>query len=117
MTIVPADLIGDDVIPVWESGQPTLGLIKETLESKKGVSIRDDVFLNAVKGAINSGLIISDDPLTNDLYHIRVQQPKWIRFAEAHLTETEIQDLTETISDLAEIAPELDFRFRITITA
>ena len=25
VTIDPADLIGDDVIPVWESGQPTLG--------------------------------------------------------------------------------------------
>lgn len=117
VTIVPADLIGDDVIPVWESGQPTLGVIKETLESNRGVSIRDDVFLNAVKGAINSGLIISDDPLTNDLYQIHVRQPPWICLTEAHLTEAEIQDLTETISDLAEIAPELDFRFRITITA
>lgn len=28
-----------------------------------------------------------------------------------------IQDLTETVSDLAEIAPELEFKYRISITA
>ena len=29
----------------------------------------------------------------------------------------EIQDLAEAVDDLADIAPELDFQFRITITA
>ena len=40
-----------------------------------------------------------------------------MRHAESELTEMEIQDLTETIGDLATIAPELDFKFRISITA
>ena len=38
-------------------------------------------------------------------------------YAESPLTETEIQDLSGTIGNLIEIAPELDFKFRIAITA
>ena len=37
--------------------------------------------------------------------------------AESNLEEKEIQDLAEIIGDLIEIAPELDFKFRISITA
>ena len=33
------------------------------------------------------------------------------------LTEIEIQDLPEIVADLADIAPELDFQFRVTIAA
>lgn len=118
LTIQPEDLIGDDATPAWEeSGQSTLGLIKETLESTKGLSIPDDVFRIAAQQAINSGIIVSDNPLTNELYQIRVRKPSWARHAEAHLTETEIQDLSDTVIDLSEIAPELDFKFRLAITA
>ena len=117
MTIDPKELIGGDVTPAWESGRPTLGLIKETLESKKGVSIPDDVFRNAAEQAIGRGIIILADPFTNDLYKVRVKQPSWMRHTESHLTETEIQDLSGTIGNLIEIAPELDFKFRIAITA
>ena len=118
LTIRPVDLVGDDAIPAWgESNQSTLALIKETLESTIGVSIPNDVFRIAAQQAINSGIIVSDDPLTNELYQIRVRKPSWARHAEAHLTETEIQDLRKAVIDLAEIAPELDFTFRIAITA
>ena len=117
VTIDPTDFTGVMQQPFDESGQPTLGWIKEKLESKKGVSIPDDVFRNAVEKAADDKIIILVDPLTDDLYQIRVKQPSWIRHTESHLTETEIQDLTETIGDLFEIAPELDFKFRISITA
>ena len=103
--------------PFGESGQPTLGWIKEKLESKKGISIPDDVFRNAVQKAVDHEIITLVDPLTDDLYQVRVKQPPWIGHAESNLTETEIQDLTGTIGDLFEIAPELDFKFRISITA
>ena len=99
------------------SGQPTLGLIKEKLESKKGVSIPDGMFRDAVQKAIDDKIITLVDPLTDGLYQIRVKQPPWIGHTESHLTEIEIQDLSGTIGDLIEIAPELDFKFRITITA
>ena len=99
------------------SGQPTLGLIKEKLESKKGVSIPDGMFRDAVQKAVDHKIITLVDPLTDDLYQIRVKQPPWTGHTESHLTETEIQDLSGTIGNLIEIAPELDFKFRIAITA
>ena len=118
VTIDPRDLIGNDVESAWESGQPTLALIKETLEAKRGISIPDDVFRYAVEQAIKIGIIASDaESLTNGFYKVRVRKPAWMRHAESQLTELEIQDLTEMVIDLADIAPELDFQFRITITA
>ena len=115
--IAPIDLIGTDAIAAWESGSPTLALIKEVLEAKRGISIPDDVFRYAVEQAIKVGIIASDESLTNGFYKIRVRKPAWMRHAESHLTEIEIQDLAEAVADLADIAPELDFRFRVTITA
>jgi hypothetical protein len=116
--IAPKDIIGSDAKSAWESGNPTLGLIKETLEANIGISvIPDDVFLEAVKGAIDSGLIVLDGSLTADFYHVSVRQAAWIRHTESLLTEIEIQDLAEMLADLADIAPELDFQFRVTITA
>ena len=103
--------------PFDESGQPTLGWIREKLESKKGVSIPDDVFRNAVQKTVDHKIITLVDPLTDDLYQIRVKQPSWTGHTESHLTETKIQDLSGIIGDLLEIAPELDFKFRIAITA
>lgn len=115
--IAPKDLIGNDAKAAWASGNPTLGLIKETLEANIGVLIPDHVFLEAAKGAIESGFIVLDGSLTDDFYHVPVRQAAWVRHVESLLTEAEIQDLAEAVADLAEIAPELDFQFRITITA
>ena len=118
VTIDPKDLIGNDVEFAWESGQPTLGLIKETLEAKRGISIPDDVFRYAVEQAIKVGIIASDaESLTNGFYKIQVRKPAWMRHTESDIAEMEIQDLTEMVADLADIAPELDFKFRIAITA
>ena len=115
--IVPKDLIGTDAKAAWESGNPTLGLIKGTLEANIGIPIPDPMFLEATKGAIESGFIVLDGLLTDDFYDVQVRQAAWVGHAESRLTEIEIQDLAETVVDLAEIAPELDFQFRITITA
>ena len=115
--IAPTDLIGTDAKAAWESGNPTLGLIKETLESNIGHIIPDHVFLEAAKGAIGSGLMVLDRVLTDDFYHVQVRQAAWMGHTESHLTEIEIQDLAEAVADLADIAPELDFKFRISISA
>ncbi len=117
LKIVPTDLIGTDAKAAWESGNPTLGLIKETLESNIGIIIADYVFLEAARVAIDSGLIVSDGSLTDDFYHIRVRQAAWVGHTESYLIETEIQDLPEAVTGLTNIAPELDFKFRMTITA
>ena len=115
--IAPTDLIGTDAKAAWASGNSTLGLIKETLESNIGATIPDYVFLEAAKAAIDGGLIASDGSLTDGFYHVRVRQAAWIGHIESYLTETEIQDFPEAVADLADIAPELDFQFRISITA
>ncbi len=115
--ITPKDLIGNDAEDAWESGQPTLGVIKETLEKKRGISITDEVFRYAVEEAIRIGMIASEDSLINGFYNVRVRQPKWMRHADSHLTEIELQDMSEVVSDLIEIAPELEFKFRVSITA
>lgn len=115
--IKPDDLVGNDVKSAWESGQPTLGLLKEVLEEKRGISITDEVFRYAVDQAIKTGIIASDDSLINGFYNVRVRQPKWMRHADSHLTDMEIQDIPETVVNLFEIAPELEFKFRISVTA
>ena len=75
------------------------------------------MFRDAVQKAVDHKIITLVDPLTDDLYQIRVRQPPWTGHAESHLTEIEIQDLSGIIGALIEIAPELDFKFRIAITA
>ena len=115
--IRPEDLIGSDAKAAWESGNPTLRLIKETLETNIGTTIPDPVFLEAARGAVSSGLIVSDGVLTDDFYHVLVRQAAWVGNTESRLTEIEIQDLAGAVGDLLEIAPELDFQFRVTITA
>ena len=115
--IVPEDLIGNDAKSAWESGHPTLGLIKEALEAKRGISITDEVFRNAVTQATAKGYITYDGLSTEDYYNTTVRQPAWMKLTESVLTETEIQDLPGTVTDLIEIAPELEFKYRIVISA
>ena len=117
VTIELTDFIEVMKQPFDESGEPTLGWIKERLESKKGISIPDDVFRNAAQKAVDHKIITLADPLTDDLYQVRVKRPPWTGHTESHLTEIEIQDLSEIVGGLLEIAPELDLKFRIAITA
>ena len=97
MKIEPQDLIGNDVNSAWESGQPTLGLIKETLETKRGITIPDDVFRYAVEHAVDKGLITFEGSSTDDFYNTLVRQPSWLKLTESQLTEFEIQDLAEQL--------------------
>ncbi len=115
--ITPAELIGQDAADVWASSQPTLESIKAALESKRGVSIPEDVFREAVDRAIESGIIVREGQSSEDWYKTKVRRPAWLKRAESHLTGSQIQDLAETVGDLLDIAPELDFKFRISITA
>ena len=113
----PREIVAAMQDPPDSSGYITLGWVKKTLESEKGVAIPDDVFRAAVSQAQEDRLIIMEDWSTGDFYQIPVRLPAWIGHAQSRLTETEIQDFAETISDLSEIAPELEFEFQITITA
>ena len=77
--IGPEDLIGNDVKSAWDSGQPTLGLIKEALEAKRGISITDEVFRDAVTQAAAKGFITYDGSSTEDYYNTTVRQPSWMK--------------------------------------
>lgn len=99
------------------SGFVTLAYIKETLESEKGAPISDGIFRGAVNDALNRKLIVSEGPAVDDYYETRVRQPDWVGHSESRLTEAEVQDLAERIGSLSEIAPELEFEFRLVVTA
>ena len=99
------------------AGSVTLGWIKETLESKKGVPLSDKIFRAAVERAVEMGLIIAESPLMANLSPIEVKRPDWVGHSESQLTEMEIQDLPDRIGSLSDIAPELEFKFRLVLTA
>lgn len=117
MTLSPAEIVAVMQNPPDSFGYVTLGWIKNTIESKKGVPIADGVFRAAVEQALKRKLIIADGPPADSFYQTPVRLPLWVGHAESHLTETQIQDFAETISDFSEIAPELEFEFRIVVTA
>ena len=117
MTLDAAEIVAVMQNPPDSSGYVTLGWVKDTLESKKSVPISDGVFRYAVEQALKTKLIIADGPSVNDFYQMPVRLTLWVGHAESRLTETQIQDFAETISDLSEIAPELEFEFRLVVTA
>ena len=116
MRLEPRDIVAAMQNPPDESGYVTLGWIKETLESIRGVPIRDDVYRDAVAQASNRRMIISEDTPVDEYYERRVRLPAWMSRAESPLTEVEIQDFAEAIGSLSEIAPELKFEFQLSIT-
>ena len=114
MRLEPGEIAA--VIPAT-SGSVALGWIKEKLESTKDIPIPDDVFRDAVNEALNRKLIVSDGQPVDDYYQTRVREPDWVRHSESRLTETEVQDLAGRIGSLSDIAPELEFEFRLVVTA
>ena len=117
MRLGPREIVATMQHPPDDSGYVTLGWIKETLESIRGVPIPDDVYRDAVAQALDRRMIISEDAPIDEYYQTRVRLPAWVQHSESNLTEAEIQDLAERIGSLSEIAPELEFEFRLAVTA
>ncbi len=118
----PSELIAAATQPIWASHSPTLGKLKKAVEATKGRSIPADVFRSAVETALNRGLFTLDDPTKPlpagpDIDRARVRMPKASLFAEAQLSPRQLQDLAEVVPKLKQAAPDLDFTFRVTITA
>ena len=104
-------------------GTPTLRLLKERLEQQfTGQPIPDATLIGVVEQAINEGLVMvvdytgvlsqAPDPLA-----VRVARPLMALIAETTLSPTELQKLAEAVEHLLTIAPELDFTFRVSLTA
>jgi hypothetical protein len=121
--VQPSELIGTEMQYVWSEGRPTLRQLKEALEQYRGQPISGDVFRRAVEGATNKGLIVATDPAMKTLpasdaiLKLRVRLPQASLSAEAVLTPKQLQDLVATIAQLKQVAPDLEFAFRVFITA
>ena len=123
VAVDPTELVGAGVQYAWSDGAPTLRKIKEALETSRGQVIPGDVFRQAVEGAVNKGLITLADlgikvlPSADALLKLRVRLPKATLAAEAALTPKQLQDLVGIIAQLKQAAPDLEFAFRVVITA
>jgi len=123
VAVDPTELVGAGVQYAWSDGAPTLRKIKEALEMSRGQVIPGDVFRQAVEGAVNKGLITLADlgikvlPSADALLKLRVRLPKATLAAEAALTPKQLQDLVGIIAQLKQAAPDLEFAFRVVITA
>ena len=121
--IDPTELVGAGVQYAWSESTPTLYKIKEALEQQRGQAIPLDALRKAVDGAINKGIIAFADPATKTLpatdalLNLRIRLPKAILSAEATLTPKQIQDFSAIVGQLKQTAPDLEFTFRIFMSA
>jgi hypothetical protein len=118
----PAELVSTATKEVWANPAPTIGKLKSTLETSKGRRLPDDVFRTAVEGALARGLFALANPtkplpIGKAFADVRVRMPKASLFAEAQLTAQQIQDFAAVVPDLKRAAAELEFSFRVTLTA
>jgi hypothetical protein len=122
LVLDPVELVSTATQKVWTRPSPTLGKLKSALEAHKGRSLPDDVFRKAAASALARGLFGLADPTKplpagKAFADVRVRMPKASLFAEAQLSAQEVQDFAAILPDLKRAAPELDFAFRVTVTA
>lgn len=117
--IDPADLVGEGVRSAWASGTPTLRTLREALAAYLGEAVEDEAFRRATQAAVNRGLIaLADTAGTGALtLATRVRMPSATLFAEAQLSPRQLADFAEIVKDLIATAPELDFAFRVNVSA
>jgi hypothetical protein len=118
----PGELVSSATQPVWAGSSPTLGKLKAVLEASKARTLSDEVLRNAAEGALARGLFRLADPRKSlpqgrVFLEVALRMPRASLFAEAQLLAQEVQDFAEVVAELKRIEPELEFRFRVTITA
>ena len=125
----------------WEEETSSVSKVMQALAQRKGSPIPWTLVVYAINEGLDNKLfeIASADSAwpcsAADADKVGLQVPQtsvvqpplpepsgfldkpWGMQAASPLTETEIQDLAETIGGLAEIAPEIDFQFYLSITA
>ena len=143
LTAIRGSELSPDALPdAWEEGISSVGKVMQALAQRKGspipwalvvIAINEGLDGNLFKVADGSVLwpsaadaadkvvlqvsqvsaVPSAPPSPPDLF----DEPSWGMQAASVVTEQEIQDLAATIGELAEIAPEIDFVFYLSITA
>lgn len=96
--------------------------MKSRPTKRKSLGRGADVFRKAVETALARGLFALADPTKplpsgKGIADVRVRMPKASLFAEAQLTAQQLQDFAAIVPDLKRAAAELDFSFRVTVTA
>jgi hypothetical protein len=116
---VTAQMIAN-AIEYTGSQTPTLKAIKEAIEKQffGGRIVPDECFFRTAKGMTQDGSLAVLDPWSASTPGaVRVRRPDKVLFGEVHLDELGLQRLAETVSELFETAPELNFAFRVALTA
>jgi hypothetical protein len=118
----PDDLVSSATQPAWSGNNPTLGKVKTALEAAKGRTYPEEVFRKAVEEALKRGIFALGDakkglPSGKAFFDTKVRLPKATLFAEAGLSAQELSDLGGLVAELKRTAPELDFSFRLSLTA
>ncbi len=102
------------------SNTPSLRAIKEALEIQffGGKQIPMDVFVAKAQEAISDGMLEAlDQGQSGNPLAVRVKTPAKTLFAEAQLGSAALQEFAENLEKLINLAPELAFTFRISISA
>ncbi len=115
LTLTPETIMA--AFSYTSSTMPTLQALKEAVEIKVlGKHVPDTQFLQAVKATFQQGGLQSDDIYMLTLAS-RVHRPAKVLVADTTLDAGDLAALTDLAARLLAAAPELDFTFRVVVTA
>lgn len=116
---VTAQMIGK-AIEYTGSQTPTLGAIQDAIQQYffSGRSVPEERFFQVAQTMLKDGSLTTvDDWDKSAPGSVRVRRSDTVWFGEAQLDDLGLQRLAETASILVEAAPELNFVFRVALTA
>ncbi len=120
-TLDTGAFIDASVTSLLQGGQAKLADIKAAIERARGVTIPDAVFIRAAKQAASEGKISLPEGIEKqpDAEIIKQHvQPKKTRIAvEARLNLKALADLPQAAQEIRNSFPDMNFEFRITISA
>lgn len=118
ITLTPETVV--KALSYTDSKTPTLTTIKETIEQQffGGRTIPEDAFLTNAQSALDRGDLTAIDEWNSAApWSVRVRQPDAVLYGETTLDSMGLQRLPEGAIELFAIAPELNFTFRVSLTA
>jgi hypothetical protein len=116
---VTAQMIGK-AMEYTGSQTPTLGAIKEAIQQYffSGRSVPEEGFFRTAHTMLEDGSLTTIDPWDKSAPgSTRVRRPDTVLFGEAQLDDLGLIRLAESAGELVEAAPELNFVFRVALTA
>ena len=100
------------------SSVPTLQELRDVVEaSVLGRGVPEARFLAAAEEAMGRGLLLTEYQAGKISLATRVYRPSRVLTADGTLTPAELQALADAAQELLSTAPDLDFTFRVILTA